>query len=281
MKLIGSPDNKNLIIRRLTELTGQKASYTGAPDFAYDIGNYRVLRDGSVIVLDELADGKVLDALIRDKLAADPYAAASDNSTGSPTWRVPTDLSAPSSVSRPEAIDAHYGSVAADSTAPAYPCRHDTPIRIQRPAIEIRTMINLINMLASKGDLLSKAVGKPGAFWVSDNILFDLNYAKPTTFCSLQRVLRVSDRASLLKGLAFEVNAVTFTGFPATNDFVIRSAYERLAGGMFAYCEAMKYTSSRQFPTSNEKSLSRVRYQTYFHAANLTVSITASSAGSS
>lgn len=173
MKIPGTLSQKNLLIRRLTELAGSPASYTGAPEFAYDIGSYRVLRDGSLAVSEKFADGKILKTLIQEKLISDPYMTKED---------VPSPAATPGdSISQNKA-------------------RFDRPVRIHRTSIDIRTMVNLIHMISSKGRILNQALGKPDAFWVSDNIIFDLAYEKPESFYDLQRILRISDRADLLKG---------------------------------------------------------------------------------
>lgn len=53
--------------------------------------------------------------------------------------------------------------------------------------------------------------------------------------------------------MEFKSDAVIFSGFPETDDLVVRSAYEKLAEGMFNYASSMKYISGKRQVIDNER----------------------------
>lgn len=244
MKFKGYPQKKNQLIGRLKDLTGAKPTYNGVPDFSYDIGSYRVLRDGSMVVLPEKMDDGILERLINEGLVVDEnYAETVETNEMTGTVDLEKDLE-PGISSSPL-----INSITEEEKDRVY----NEPIVIKEHGIEIRTMVNLLNMIGSKGEILSKAVGRPSAFWISENVLYDIAYERPTNFYSLTRILRTSDRAGLLRGLELTPDSITFSGFPQTNDFIVRQAYEELAKAMYAYSKQMKYISNRKQDVVNEK----------------------------
>ena len=48
------------LIRALEEVTGLAADYSGAPSFRYRVGEYTVLRDGSIEVAEDKADEELI-----------------------------------------------------------------------------------------------------------------------------------------------------------------------------------------------------------------------------
>ena len=49
--------NRKEIVQALEEKCGVKATYLGAPTFAYEVGGYRIDRSGAVTGKDNLDDG--------------------------------------------------------------------------------------------------------------------------------------------------------------------------------------------------------------------------------
>ena len=70
MQLKSITSDRKRIVRALEELTGENATYLGAPGFAYEIGPYTVDRTGNIIV--ENPDPNVMDTLIGRELVANP-----------------------------------------------------------------------------------------------------------------------------------------------------------------------------------------------------------------
>lgn len=250
MKFEGFPNKKQQLIKRITDLTGKTAVYSGAPDFSYDIGDYRVLRDGTLLVLDEDAKSDVLNTLINERLLIDPlFPSSVEGMIGGPDAlnREPAPEPKETKSYTPSPVTWTF------STAREENCRtYDEPIVIQDRVVSTQTMVNLLNMIYSKGDILNRVVGKPRSFWVSDRVILDLPYEHPQTFKDIARILRVRDEPKL-RGIELTPTAVTFTGFPETNDYVVRRAYEKLAEAMYGHAVNTKWISSKQQPIENER----------------------------
>lgn len=250
MRIEGYPQKKNQLIGRLGVLTGKQPVYNGAPDFSYDIGDYRILRDGSVVVLEESLDTAILDDLISEKLVVDP-------NPGLPAKDIePTEAVIQESIPEriPErAVTSPAWNYGVASQAHTY----DNPIVIKARIVPVSTMINLLNMLYAKGEVLSRAVGKHKAFWISDDVIAEIPYQKPTSYQSLMKILKTKEKADLVKGVEFQPDAVIFTGFPQTDDFLKRKAYEKLAECLYDYAASRQWISCKKTDVQNEKYFCR------------------------
>ena len=109
---------------------------------------------------------------------------------------------------------------------------------------------NLVNMLHSKGQLLSKAIG--GDFHVSEALLNDVKeYGTEGIF---QLIESAGDG---LRGILIEGNDVKFTGFPATDDPLKARACAKLEEAITKTCQTSKVLS-RKTACDNEKFAFRV-----------------------
>ena len=61
-------EERKTLAKRMEELTGIHPYYTKAPRYAYDIGNYTIDRDGSLLVEAENADLELLTTLLNEGL---------------------------------------------------------------------------------------------------------------------------------------------------------------------------------------------------------------------
>lgn len=90
-----NPQRKNLV-NRIAALTGKKAVYTKVPRCAYEIGDYIVEKDGTLVVLEDEADEALLKALADEDLIfldfaqtlrpADGCASEEPAALGTETW---------------------------------------------------------------------------------------------------------------------------------------------------------------------------------------------------
>lgn len=235
MKFKSNTSSKNDLIKRLSELTGKAAVYTGAPAFSYNIGDYHVERDGSLEVDEERAERIVIGTLVREKLIE------------SEEQIIPLPPEEPHPKLETMLETSRDGTITERSRR-----TYDGPVVVKDRFIPVQTMINLINMIGAKGEILSKSVGKPNAFWISENIIYDIPYEHPTTFNELNHIL-LTGNGNMVKGIEFTPTSVSFTGFPKTNDIVVRGAYETLAEAMYKYAATVKWISPRKMNNTNEK----------------------------
>lgn len=252
MRIKGYPQKKNKLIGRLGTITGKRAVYNGAPDFSYDIGDYRVFRDGSVAVLEECLAPSVLDALISEKLLVDP----NDNTTFMHEDTAPAEAD--------EGQDRGSEVTKQTVTSPAWNFGiateahiYDDPIVVTPGTVSVQTMTNLLNLLYSKGEILSQALGKQRAFWISEMIIVEILYQQPVSYQSLMKIIGTEQKTDLVKGIEFKPDAVIFTGFPQTDDFLKRKAYEKLAESLYNYADKRRWITSRRIEVQNEKYFCR------------------------
>lgn len=269
MKIEGYPGKKNALIGKLATMVGRQPVYNGAPEFSYDIGDYRVFRDGSMAVLDDDADPGILDVLISSGLLVDPLrgGTAQPAAVQTPAEDLPITedspaeeraaeetLEAPAENPQTGTADPHwYYSVLQPRSMGDY----SKPIVIMDRVVTAQTVINLLNMIYSKGDLLSRIVARSRAFWADEKFIYNINYEKPKSIERIQRLSKKSDQSRLVEGIEFTQNSVTFTGFPRTKDAALRAAYEKLAEYMYRHASTVQWVSSKQTAIDSEKYAAR------------------------
>lgn len=125
---VSGSDRKRLVTA-IAEYTGEKATYLGAPNFEYQVGNHTISVDGKVIVA-EISTAAPLIRFLREKgfQAEDPMANCSEDNTA----EVPTDT--------------EYSGVC---------------ISMPRKMFTDSNLDNLKALVAAKGNLIRKSLGVP------------------------------------------------------------------------------------------------------------------------
>lgn len=227
-------ENRKALVARLTELTGAEAVYTRVPRCAYEVGMFTVEKDGSLTVGDEAdetiiatltAEGLVGAPMVTEETAEDVTEETTEATASENTENEPLSFPLDESVSFP----------LAQHTA--------------------ATLTNLINMVYSRGALLSKATG--GEFRVSKSLVDDLAEC---------RFIRAQDVAAFLKdrdegdlaGLALDEEKVTFTGLRAVPDAEHFQTFMKLAAAMNKMAITQKRVQAKKVDDSNEKYAFRI-----------------------
>ena len=116
------------------------------------------------------------------------------------------------------------------------------------------TLRNLVNLIYSRGELISKATG--GHFRVSEELV-DALKADSCTFTVANFLHAVSDfesqHGSAIEGLRFETEKVCFTGFPTAADMDHLTAYGHLAILMNQQAISQKRIQAKDVNDTNEK----------------------------
>lgn len=232
-------ENRKVLVARLTELTGAEAVYTRVPRCAYEVGGFTVEKDGSLTVEDE-ADETIIATLTAEGLIGEAIEeAVIDTSTAeNPIEEEATEETAP------ENIETEPLSFPLDAQV-SFPLAQHTAA----------TLTNLINMIYSRGALLSKATS--GEFRVSKSLVDDL------ADC---RFARAQDVATFMKeqgnddfaGLVFDEEKVTFTGFRAVPDAEHFQTFMKLAAAMNKMAITQKRVQAKKVDDSNEKYAFRI-----------------------
>ena len=116
------------------------------------------------------------------------------------------------------------------------------------------TMRNLVNLVYSYGNLISKAAeGKFGA----DKELVEHLKEDSCTFSVTNFLNALKTYENGLSGIEFSKENVCFTGFPDTNDENKLTAFEQLAELMNNQAVSQKLIRAKQVDESNEKFVFR------------------------
>lgn len=202
MKIKGLLTDRQPLIKALERETGETAVYSGAPSFRYRVGNYTVLRDGS-LEADEAADAALLDRLaelgLLERLAAPRgrIAFSAENLTG-------------------------------------------------------RTMVNLVNTLAARENLINKAIGIPNAFHMSAELVRSLKTENPDSLREFMEVLHRCGGERAVKGIRLSGGRLIFTGFPET------VACRMLAERMVHAAVTQRWSKAKAVAAENERYTFRV-----------------------
>lgn len=130
---------------------------------------------------------------------------------------------------------------------------YDQPVVIRDRVVTVQTMVNLINMIYSKGDVINHALLSRRGFWVDEKVIAQLPYERPQSFQALMHLLKTKDRAGLVRGIEFTPNTVSFTAFPSTQDYTTRKSYEMLAEAMYRHATQTQWVCSKKQEPDNEK----------------------------
>ena len=167
MKRKGLLTDRQALISALERETGMTSNYQGAPSFRYIVGDYTILRDGSLEVDDKKADMALLGRLSESGLIEG------------------------------EAIE-------------------DVGIVFSTGNFTGRTMSNIVNSLAARGNMINRAIGRPDAIHMGAKLVRTLKAENPDTIPEFMDVLHRCGGEEAMRGLRFSDGQLAFIGFPDT-----------------------------------------------------------------
>ena len=245
-------DRKELV-KRLGELTGTAPHYTRMPRCAYEIGVYTVERDGSLTVGEEAAEPGILTTLKDEGLIRDAEGileAAAEQPEQAETEPIPDseyESEVREEAAGQEETAAQEGMDPVD-LALSFPMGEHTGVSLR----------NLVNMVYSRGPLLSKASG--GNFRVekelAERLRDDACTATVQTF--LKALADYMEAHGGMEGLQITEQQISFTGFPVPADQPHADAFLQLAAMMNAMALSQKRIQAKEVSTDNEKYAFRI-----------------------
>ena len=245
-------DRKELV-KRLGELTGTAQHYTRMPRCAYEIGVYTVERDGSLTVGEEAAEPGILTTLKDEGLIRDAEGileAAAEQPEQAETEPIPDseyESEVREEAAGQEETAAQEGMEPLD-LALSFPMGEHTGVSLR----------NLVNMVYSRGPLLSKASG--GNFRVekelAERLRDDACTATVQTF--LKALADYMEAHGGMEGLQITEQQISFTGFPVPADQPHADAFLQLAAMMNAMALSQKRIQAKEVSTDNEKYAFRI-----------------------
>ena len=245
-------DRKELV-KRLGELTGTAPHYTRMPRCAYEIGVYTVERDGSLTVGEEAAEPGILTTLKDEGLIRDAEGileAAAEQPEQAETEPIPDseyESEVREEAAGQEETAAQEGMEPLD-LALSFPMGEHTGVSLR----------NLVNMVYSRGPLLSKASG--GNFRVekelAERLRDDACTATVQTF--LKALADYMEAHGGMEGLQITEQQISFTGFPVPADQPHADAFLQLAAMMNAMALSHKRIQAKEVSTDLDKYAFRI-----------------------
>ena len=245
-------DRKELV-KRLGELTGTAPHYTRMPRCAYEIGVYTVELDGSLTVGEEAAEPGILTTLKDEGLIRDAEGileAAAEQPEQAETEPIPDseyESEVREEAAGQEETAAQEGMEPLD-LALSFPMGEHTGVSLR----------NLVNMVYSRGPLISKASG--GNFRVekelAERLRDDACTATVQTF--LKALADYMEAHGGMEGLQITEQQISFTGFPVPADQPHADAFLQLAAMMNAMALSQKRIQAKEVSTDNEKYAFRI-----------------------
>ena len=269
MKYEKAVENRKEIVKRLEALTGEKAVYTRMPRCAYEIGEFTVERDGT-LVTSEVANKEAIKVLVAEGLivssdagteetnlpAAEIHTAAQAHTAA--TTEEPAQAEEPAETAQDEItelpaldMDEIDDMLSRGKYALASPIDIDISMPLKRHSAQ--SLINLLNMIYTWGPLMSKATG--GSFRAEKRFIEDLNLRN---FSDLNAVLAFINNNPALEGLAFtKKGRITFTGFHGVISLRNSGVFARLAYLINKAALTSRHIQPREIKESNEKYVMR------------------------
>ena len=218
MKIFGE---RKAAAARLAELIGERAVYTKMPRCAYEVGPFAIERDGTITV-PEGADLAPVRTLAQEGLLEG--------------WEETVEATAEAAT---EAQDETTEAAAPDALT----------INFLLTGYTAASLRNLVTMVYSRGSLISKATGGR----------FDCPLEQVDALKDCLTVESVRERITPdLIGLAITDDAITFTGFPLSDDAEKIQAFTQLAAQMNRLAKEQKRTQAKVVDTTNEKYIFRI-----------------------
>ncbi|MDO4308416.1 MAG: hypothetical protein Q4C77_16470 [Eubacteriales bacterium] len=251
MKFEKNIEERKILVKRLGELTGIAPYYTKVPRCAYEIGAYTVERDGSLMVEKDEADLGILAALKNEGLIKDAEgileAAAEEPGQTEETAEIDS------------IPDSEYESeVREEAAAQEGEEPLDMVISLPMGNHTGNTLRNLVNMIYSRGPLLSKA--SDGHFRVEKELAEILkdDASTATVQSFLTALADYTETHGGMEGLKITDEQISFTGFPVPADKAHSDAFCQLAAMMNDMALSQKRIQAKEVNTDNEKYAFRI-----------------------
>ncbi len=248
MRFALNAEDKKILIKRIGELTGIQPRYTFMPRCAYEIGAYTVERRGDLVVEETDLDETIIQTLISEGLIKegvreeDRMDAVIEAATQSAAESAPAAEETRQEAEEPEAEEPE--AAMQDSLTISLPMSKHTADSLRR----------LVNLIYSRGPLLSKATG--GHFGADKALITALDEAGIIT-TTASFISMVKEHGGLT-GLTFADNKINFTGFPLTEDVDMNTAFQQIACLMNSHALDQKRIQSKVVNDDNEKYAFRI-----------------------
>ena len=274
-------EKKNLI-NRISELTGVKPKYLGAPTMLYQIGPYQVDREGNLIAPDDQEAMELVETLklygfeesipageeaeepaqeqepvaeetsvTEEPLEETHTAEEAEAATAETIEEAPTESPIAEATEIAEAAETVEEAIPQNTVAETTPVALSIAFPLSKHTSQ--SIRNLVNLIYSRGALVSKAV--QGEFLAPQEMVDWLGSKNAVTVQEEINNIKEfeAENGVEIKGIRFEADKVVFTGFPETSDADILLAFQQLAEKMNKQAISQKRIQARVVDEENEK----------------------------
>lgn len=223
-------EDKKTLVKRIGELTGQTPHYTYVPRCAYEIGVYTVERNGDLVVEEREMDETLIQTLLSEGLVTEG--------------------------SQEDSVERTMATVAEAEAARTAEAAEQDGLTISLPMARhtADSLHRLVNLIYSRGPLLSKATG--GIFGADKDLITALDDAGAVI--TADAFIELVDGHGGLTGLSFADGKVSFTGFPLTDDPARNTAFQQIACLINKHALEQKRIQAKVVNDDNEKYAFRI-----------------------
>lgn len=174
--------DRKALVKELCSRLDLESKYLGAPSFGYQVGDYKVVKNGDIEVEDEKAEMDFIRELVAADLVEDPG------------------------------------------------CEEELSLSISVPleGHSEKSIVNLLHIFCSREKLINRSVGCNHAFCMNKKFVDALDKEPPESVEEIYEKLDDAGGADINRGIMFEEDKITFTGFPQTKDPDLVKAYLQL-----------------------------------------------------
>lgn len=297
LKFNKNVEERKTIAHRIGELTGIQPFYTRAPLYTYEVGPYVIDREGNLLVDENQADPEVLTALMSEGLITGGEVVGTEASVEEgefPAIEENPDAEEITAADETPEEDAELQEMDTalqedcgdepEHDEPSNPTEEDAPAEDNAPTEENApaetadesvdmgmnfpipigqhsgtTLRNLVNLIYSRGALVSKATG---GHFSADEELVEALKDDTCTFTKANFLAMLSDyeaqHGEALHGLKITEDEVIFTGFGTAADMDTLTAYGQLAVLMNDQALTQKRIQAKHVNDANEKYAMRI-----------------------
>lgn len=242
-------EDRKEVVRKLEELTGERAEYTRVPRMAYIVEGVAVEKNG-IVTLAENARMDLVEALINEGLIEEAAPVATEDAQeATENAEEAADDQTGEGDSRDQTEDA---SADYDALVEEQPEEQ----RIVRPSISFplsahraESIVNLVCTLFTRGKLLSKATG--GVFFATPELVDHIQ--ETNGYRTVDQAVKDIQETGGMRGISFEDGKVVFDGFPATNDPATIKAWTELCAAINRNAIKQLHVRAKEVNDENEK----------------------------
>lgn len=247
-------EDRKEVVRKLEELTGERAEYTRVPRMAYIVGGVAVEKN-STVTLAEDARMDLVEALIAEGLIEEEAPAAIEETQETAEDATEDTAADQSEEGEDEALP---NDQMENATAEYDALVEEQPEeqRIVRPSISFplsahraESIVNLVCTLFTRGKLLSKATG--GVFFATPELVDHIQ--ESSGYRTVDQAVKDIQEAGGMRGISFEDGKVVFDGFPATNDPATIKAWTELCAAINRNAIKQLHVRAKEVNDENEK----------------------------